>query len=155
MYNKRKYDHISTQDLKTENNRLKNEIKTLTTRIEFIDRKTRHPNVVVNGLNCKNIGAAKSDFTELCKDTLDINVSIVNTSIINKNTVKFNLETQSMAQNVIMSKSKLRGRRIYIQKDYTSEEQQVRFNLRQLSKNIKDKDMCSCEQHQFLITILF
>ena len=81
------------QDLKTENNRLKNEIKTLTTRIEFIDRKTRQSNVVVNGLNCKNIGAAKSDFTELCKDTLDVNVSIVNTSIINKNTVKFNLET--------------------------------------------------------------
>ena len=52
-----------------------------------------------------------------------------------------------MAQNVVMSKSKLRGRRIYIQKDYRSEEQQVRFNLRQLSKNIKDKDMCSCEQH--------
>ena len=45
-----------------------------------------------------------------------------------------------MAQNVVMSKSKLRGRRIYIQKDYRSEEQQVRFNLRQLSKNIKDKD---------------
>ena len=67
------------QDLKTENIRLKNEIKTLTTRIEFIDRKTRQSNVVVNGLNCKNIGAAKSDFTELCKNTPDVNVNIVNT----------------------------------------------------------------------------
>ena len=60
------------QDLKTGNNRLRNEIKTLTTRIEFIDRKTRQSNMLVNGQNCKNICAAKPDFTELCKDTLDV-----------------------------------------------------------------------------------
>ena len=46
-----------------------------------------------------------------------------------------------MVQNVIMSKSKLRGCPIYIQEDYRSEEQQVRCNLRQLSKNIKDKNL--------------
>ena len=51
-----------------ENLKLKKEIKDLTTRIEFIDRKTLASNIVVDGLKCADTHAAKTEFTKVCSD---------------------------------------------------------------------------------------
>lgn len=42
--------------------------------------------------------------------------------------------------NVTAAKNKLKGNTIYIQKDYTEEEQNARYNLRQISKCISGKN---------------
>ena len=45
-----------------------------------------------------------------------------------------------MCQNVLIARKKLKGRSIYIQKDFTAQEQHIRFKLRQISKIIRDKN---------------
>ena len=50
-----------------ENLKLKKAIKDLNTRIEFIDRKTRASNIVINGLKC-----GEREWTKVCSDILKV-----------------------------------------------------------------------------------
>ena len=131
---------IELDDVKAENLKLRKEIKQLTSKIELIDRKTRSSNVVVNGLKSTNIQSANTEFSKLCNEVLDMNVNVTNTTIIGKNAVLFGLESHAAVQNVLATKQKLRGRSVFIQRDYTSHEQHTRYNLRHLSKTIKSKN---------------
>ena len=126
--------------VKVENNILRKEITKLTSRLEHIDRKTRTSNVVVTGLNCSNSQDAKADFSKLCSEVLDINTNISNSIMIGKRSFIFNLDSSSNVQKVLAAKRKLKGRPIYIQKDYTAQEQNARYNLRQICKGIRDKN---------------
>lgn len=128
------------EELKEENRQLKNEIKKLTSRIEFIDRRTRSSNVVASGLKCNNIQSAKMEFIKICTNVLEVKINVISTRMIVKdNTFLFNLESCSDVQKVLAAKGKLKDQAIFIQKDYTEEEQQVRYNLRQISKNVNEK----------------
>lgn len=126
--------------VKVENNILRKEITKLTSRLEHIDRKTRTSNVVVTGLNCSNSQDAKADFSKLCSEVLDINTNISNSIMIGRRSFIFNLDSSSNVQKVLAAKRKLKGRPIYIQKDYTAQEQNARYNLRQICKGIRDKN---------------
>lgn len=124
-------------ELKEENIKLKNDVKKLTSRLEYIDRRSRSANVVVGGLNVSNIQNAKAEFTKLCSDVLNVNIDVVSTRMIAAGkTFLFSLGSSTQAFNVVAAKGKLKGQQVYIQKDYTEEEQNVRYNLRQLSKKI-------------------
>lgn len=124
-------------ELKKENMQLKNDLKKVSTRLEFIDRKSRSSNVVVSGLSNSNVNGAKSEFVKLCTEVLKTNVNIISTRMISSGkAVCFTLESSTQAYNVTSAKNKLKGRSVYIQKDYTEEEQNVRYNLRQISKKI-------------------
>lgn len=128
------------EELKEENQQLKNEIKKLTSRIEFIDRRSRSTNLVVNGLKCSNVQSAKVEFIKICTNVLDVKINVISTRMIAKEkTFLFNLESSSEVQKVLSTKGKLKDHTVYIQKDYTEEEQQVRYNLRQVSKRINEK----------------
>ena len=127
-------------ELKNENIGLKKEIHKLTSRIEAIDRRTRSSNIVVNGLECNNLTEAKDKFIKLGSGVLGINVAVNNAVMLKRNCFMFNLESVAMVQKVLSSSGLLKGRPIYIQKDYTSREQHVRYNLRQVSKSIKNKN---------------
>lgn len=125
------------EELKEENLKLKNDIKKLTSRIEFIDRRSRSANVIISGLNSDNVKAAKTEFLKLCSNELKVNVNVMSTRIISGGkSFCFTLETSMQAYNVTAAKKKLKGQMVYIQKDYTEEEQHVRYQLRKLSKNI-------------------
>lgn len=129
------------EELKEENKKLKNDVKKLTHRLETIDRRSRSSNVMVAGLSSNNIHTAKTEFLKLCSDMLKININIMSTRMIaGGRSFCFTLETSMQAYNVISAKRKLDGQNIFIQKDYTEEEQNVRYNLRQISKNIAKHD---------------
>lgn len=129
------------QELKEENLRLKNDLKKLTSRLEYIDRRSRSSNVIVSGLNCKNIQAAREGFTKLCSDVLLVNVEVMSCRMIAyEKSFLFSLGSSVQAYNVIAAKGILKGQNVFIQKDFTEEEQHVRYNLRQLSKKITKGD---------------
>lgn len=137
----RKSDLVAIQsdvkELKEENLRLNNEVKKLTSRLEYIDRRSRASNVVVAGLNCKNVQTAREKFTKLCCEVLKVNIDVVSTRMISSGkSFLFSLGSSSQAYNVVAAKANLKGHEVFIQKDYTEEEQNVRYNLRKLSKNI-------------------
>ena len=60
--------------------------------------------------------------------------------MIGRRSFIFNLDSSSNVQKVLAAKRKLKGRPIYIQKDYTAQEQNARYNLRQICKGIRDKN---------------
>lgn len=125
------------EELKEENKKLRSDINKLATRLEYIDRKTRSANVVVSGLNSTNIIDAKTDFVDLCTNTLKVNINVVTVrSLPSNRTFLFTLETNMQALNVLAAKGNLKGVAIYIQKDYTYDEQHARYNLRKISKNL-------------------
>lgn len=126
--------------VKAENNNLKREVKQLTSKMEMIDRKTRSANIVVNGLKNSDALAAKNEFAKLCTDVLEVDLSINNTSVMGKNTVMFSLESTAAVQRILGAKRKLKGRTIYIQRDYTTQEQHSRYILRQIVKKLKSKN---------------
>lgn len=124
-------------ELRDENKKLRNEISQLTSRLEIIDRKTRSTNIIVNGMKSKNLTTAKTDFTQLCSNTLGVNANVVTARALpNEERYIFTLESNFQAANVLAAKDKLKGKDIFIQKDYTKDEQNVRYNLRKLNRNI-------------------
>ena len=128
------------ETVEKENALLKKELKLLSARLERIDRKSRSSNVVVNGLLCPDVDAAKSKFRELCSDVLKVNAPCTTAVKLAQNTFMFSLDSTTAVQTVMSAKAKLRDRPIYIQKDYTPYEQNVRYNLRMLNKKIRDKN---------------
>ena len=127
-------------EVKQENAKLNEKVCQLEHRLEAIDRRSRFSNVVVNGLNCNDTETAKSEFQKLCKDVLKVNLNVTKPKIIGRNAVLFCLESSGAVQNLLSNKYKLKGQNVFIQKDFTPQEQKVRYNLRQLSKKIKSKD---------------
>lgn len=142
-------------DLKSENIKLKEDIKKLTSRIEVIDRKSRATNVMVNGLDCTAVPSAKTKFMDICKNILQVEVNVISTRIISSGkSCLFTLETSSQANNVLTAKGKLKGQQIYIHKDYTEDDQCSRYNLRQISKVIsKSKKDVKVRLGEFAIFI--
>lgn len=129
-------------DLREENVVLRNEVKKLSSRIEQIDRRSRLTNIVVSGLASANAAAAKLDFIDLCTNKLIVNANVVTVRVLpSKGTFLFTLETYLQANNVLAAKDKLKGDMIFIQKDYTKEEQDTRYNLRQLNKKISNLNL--------------
>ena len=79
--------------LTNENLKLKIKIKDLTTRIDFLDRKTRASNIVVNGLKCTDTHAAKTEFTKVCSDILKVSPIPQSAVKIGKNKYQFNMDS--------------------------------------------------------------
>lgn len=121
--------------LKTENSKLKDEIQKLTNRLEVIDRRSRSSNVVVSGLVCNNTSTAKKMFISMSKNELNVDINIMGTKMLSSGkSFVFTLETQGEAQRVIEARRQLKGKNIYIQKDYTALEQTTRYNLRKVAR---------------------
>ena len=131
---------LDNNKLKSDNIKLIKEIKQLNSKMEMIDKKTRSANIVVNGIQQTTPQLAKNEFAKLCSEVLEVDLSINNTSIIGKNTIMFKLESSSAVQKVLDAKRKLKGRTIFIQRDYTAQEQHARYNQRQIVKKIKSKN---------------
>lgn len=126
--------------LEAENLRLKEEVLVLNSRLEQIDRKSRTGNIVVNGLKSKNSNDAKAEFAKLASEVLKVTVDVTNAVMLNKTSFMFTLDTISSAQKVLAASGLLKGRTIYLQKDFTKSEQNIRYKLRQITKSIKEKN---------------
>lgn len=123
--------------LKKENIELKNVVSQLSSRLEYIDRKARATNIVVSGLRSINAAAAKNDFLSLCETELRVNVNIVLVRPLqSKKSYLFTLESSLQTINVLAAKKNLMSDQVYIQKDYTKEELNIRYNLRKINKTI-------------------
>lgn len=134
---------VNTQieELREENRQLKDDIKKLSSRLELIDRKSRAASIVVGGLNSNNIHTAKAEFIDICLKLLEVHVNVLSVRILSKKmNFLFNLESTVQVNNIMAAKGKLQGVPVYIQKDYTEEEQSTRYNLRMISKSISKKD---------------
>ena len=105
----------------------------------MVDRNSRSGNVVVRGLKSSNVSAAKDDFFKLCVNILRVNICVMAVrSFFSADTFHFTLENGMQALNVLNAKGRLRGTNVFIQRDYTSGEQNTRHNLRRISKHLKN-----------------
>ena len=127
-------------EVKAENSKLRAEISKLSSRLENIDHKTRQSSVVVNGLDSDNPNDAKTEFKKLCSVVLNVNANVVHCGKLGRKSYIFNLESSMMTQNLLAARTKLKGKSIYIQRDFTAQEQHTRFKLRQISKNLREKN---------------
>lgn len=127
----RKEDLVSIkteiEELREENTKLRQDVNKLSSRLEFIDRRTRSANIVVNGLNSEKMHDVKTEFVNLCTNVLNVDVYVVNTrKLPAKKSFLFALGSCMQASNVLNAKGNVKNKEIFIQKDYTKYEQHVR-----------------------------
>lgn len=129
------------KQLRSENEFLKQEIRSLTSRLESVDQRSRRSNVVLAGLQSSNPNDAKSEFAEICASTLKSPVDVLEVrKLPSRNSYTVTLANIAQATNILSAKRNLRGTSIFLQKDYTKNEQSTRYNLRQLRKMILTVD---------------
>lgn len=128
-------------DLKKENDRLRNDLASLKRKVETMDKYSRRSNIVVSGITSENDKDAKQKFEHLCTNTLHSKVGICR-MIRMKTPGEYVVELESpiQATNLMINSGKLKGTNIFIQPDYTPNERSQRYHLRQLKKVVQKCD---------------
>lgn len=128
-------------DVKQENAALRHDVEQLKAKIEMLDKNMRRSNVIFSGIKCTSVAAAKSNIINICKKTLNVKVNIVRTVMLKSNyEFLVELETTQQAINIIMKGSKLKDSGIYVQRDFTADDREKRYELRKLKNVLKKVD---------------
>lgn len=131
----------AVQEVVVENTMLRKEVEGLKAKMERIEKCQRRSNVIFTGLNGTDFNVIKNEISDICRNTLNLNVNIVR--IINfrrNNRVLVELETAQQAQNIIVNSAKLNGSGVFVQRDYTEAEREKMYQLRKLKNVIKNAD---------------
>jgi len=132
---------VEVDRLRSENETLKQEVLSLSSRLEFVDQRSRRTNVMVGGIKSSSVQEAKLEFIELCSKALTTQVEVIEIrKLPAKNSYVVTLSNAAQAASVLTNKKRLKGTSIYIQKDYTKIEQSTRYHLRQIRKVIVTAD---------------
>lgn len=128
---------MEIQHLRSENTHLKEELQAMKNRLEFIDKSSRRANIVVSGLSNTNAQLAVAEFNDLCSNVLNTPAIVKESRPVHGGkSFVFSLDSALQVNNIIAAKRHLKGTTIFVQKDYTADERNKRFQLRQLGKNI-------------------
>lgn len=138
----RKKDVLELQqtvaEVKNENKQLRQEVDNLKAKFEQLDKNSRRRNLIFCGINCVNTTMTKTEIANICNKVLKVEVSMVRIVTIKHNSdFLVELETVKQAVNILSNSAKLKNSGIYVQKDYTAEERNKRFHLRQLKNYLK------------------
>lgn len=129
-------DEVRT--LRADNELLRAKLELLERQIERVDKSSRRCNVVVNGLPGRNVEEASMHFTEIANKTLKVNIAIMHaTKLPAASSYAFTLASPHLVSNVLKGRKMLKGSSIYIQKDYTTQENKKRYHLRILGNKLK------------------
>lgn len=129
------------RDLRCQNNRLQQELQTMKSRLEQVDKASRRNNVVVSGLKSKFVQHALKEFDDICASTLRVAVNVVEArKIASGKSFLLSLNSAKEVNEVLSARKNLTGSNIYIDKDYTMDERSKRYFLRQVGKNAKNAD---------------
>lgn len=125
-----------------EKEEMKATIQVLNKRIEAQDRRTRSNNVIVSGL--KNVNMAPIEMIKnLFKNELQVECNIKSASILKRQEASViiiaELDNRIDKINIMENKSKLKGKDIYIDNDYTQEEREIQRSIRMRAKEEKQK----------------
>lgn len=140
--------HESIKAVKKENDELRNEInqlkesqKRLIKKIEDLDKASRRANIVVSGIEGGDIRDIQTEVSTLFQNVLKTQVQVNGIKKLNRSGKMCTVELESIkAVNEVLSKSKLlHTSGVYLQRDYTADECNQRFNLRRLKKILSKK----------------
>lgn len=137
----RKEDLVSLQgeveQLRSENAQLKENVSRLQNRLEQVDRSIRRGRLVVRGLKEKDVMPASDEFIKLCSRKLKTAVGVTDIMKIGGGKAfVVTLETATQYNSVLFARKLLKGTDIFIEKDWTTEEREKRFQLRSLAKKL-------------------
>lgn len=129
------------QQLREENVQLKEDLKLMKSRLEYVEQFSKRSSIVVTGLDGNMVKPAIEQFAKLSTTVLktSVNVTDVRRLPTGKGFV-FTLNSAMEADAVIAARAKLKGSSIFIQKDSTADERHKMYNLRQLGRNIRRID---------------
>lgn len=112
---------------------LERKVQSLGRRLEEQERKRRSNNIIIKGLQIDE-GKPKEIVKNFLRTELDINCPIRSTVVIKKfqsgSIIKVELEDITDKELVMKNKSKLKGKKIYIDSDYTPEERKMHMVIR-------------------------
>lgn len=129
------------QQLRLENTRLQKEVQIMKSRLESVDKSSRRNNIVLSGLTSEFVPQALTDFKKLCTDTLKIAVNVVEArKIASGKSFVFTLNSPLEVNSILTKRRLLFGTSVFIDKDYTADERNKRYFLRQIGKNVKLAD---------------
>lgn len=112
---------------------LERKVQSLGRRLEEQERKRRSNNIIIKGLQIDE-GKPKEIVKNFLRTELDINCPIRSTVVIKKfqsgSIIKVELEDITDKELVMKNKSKLKGKKVYIDSDYTPEERKMHMVIR-------------------------
>ena len=123
--------------VRSENEMLRTRLSFLERQIERIDKNNRRCNVIVGGLPGASTEIVGKNFSDLATKTLKTNISISNAAELPNGSFIFTLISASQASSIFKQRKLLKGTSIYLQKDFTAQENSNRKYLRQLAKSLK------------------
>lgn len=125
------------QELSSENAQLKETVQRLQNRLEQVDRSSRRGRLLIRGLYSKEVKSAIDEFVKLCSNNLKLTVGVTDIMKLPAgNGFVVALESSYQYYAVLSARKLLKGSTIYIEKDFTLEERDKRYNLRQASKKL-------------------
>ena len=105
------------KQLRLENTFLKNEVKTLRNRLEFIDRSARKNNIVLSGISSNNIPQALEEFKKICQHHLKVEVNVVEARKLNSGkSFLLTLNSALEVNSVMANKKSLMGKKSILTK---------------------------------------
>ena len=107
----------------------------------FLEKAPIRSNIVASGLASTSIKPAINELVNLSNSVLKTPINITEAQSLPKNNgYVFTLNSNLEANNMLMSKAKLRGTNVFIQREATADERVPMFHLRQLGKAIHAAD---------------
>lgn len=110
-------------------------------KVEQMDKRSRRTNIILSGLKTNNYQEANEKFNDLCIRVLNVKAAVVRIiKLKTKDEFLVELESAVQANNILIHSGKLKDTGIFIQRDFTTEERDQRYHLRQLKKAIRTTD---------------
>lgn len=121
--------------------KLREEIKTLKTRVENQERNNKRNNIVMKGKNFdeKNL---KQEIKTFLQEEIDVNTDIEDAYKVGKQEPKpiiIKFKSFDGKMEVLQQKKKLLQQQIYLDSDLTLEEQKIQAEIRKVARTEKDK----------------
>ena len=115
-------------------------INNLEKKLEKKERQERRNNFIITGMEIRERTDAK-EVEEFLKKEIEVEVKVLETIIIGKEESKKILVKTlwEEKQEVMKNKNKLRGKRIYIDNDWTVQEQKIQKGIREVAKEERKK----------------
>ncbi|KAJ8666134.1 hypothetical protein QAD02_007796 [Eretmocerus hayati] len=118
------------------------EIENLKRRIENGERRDKRKNIVITGLKMEEEDL-KSNVENWIYETLNVEAILIKAWEVKaragQGIIGAECETETMKKDIMMNENKLKGQEIYIDKDLTWEQREIRRKLKEKAKEAKDQ----------------
>lgn len=119
---------------------MENKFQKLEKRMENLEKEKRKNNIVVTGMNIDvKDEVVEKKMEEWLNTELGVETKVKEVKRITQNKILVSMENFDKKLGILRSKTKLKGKKIYIDSDLTSQERDIQRKLRQTANKLREE----------------